>query len=474
MDILSYRGPASAGGVSSALSRIVQTCSDSNEHWWHLSQAGLLCRALNQPASHICNIPTDIVDGHYRYCNNFLWPILHDMPEFAHYSKRDRESYQKLNLAFAHNILKSDKRWSKNEFFIQDYQLALMPEVLATIAGAHMSVFWHIPWPKSVQEEHVGQIAEIAQALLNANKLGFHTEEYAINFLRFVEKHLKQYHVDFISKRITKAQKFNSKTVFLSKYTGTELIVHPLGLDLDFWEESIALEELAEPNPKLEAYQRLPFLLSVDRADYTKGVIQRLDAIDHFFENFPQMRKEVSFVQICQASRVGLPAFDRYWQKCQKRIFDLNQKWAADDWAPLISVEEPLTASELAHLYSNAVAMLVTPVRDGLNLTAKEFVACSNDSAALLLSPGAGAFHELGDQALAAAPSPTDQLALQINNAITMPVKEKQNRLKVMRGRIRANTLSKWWYRFKARPGNVSELVQNNLQQRTRRNLSIH
>jgi trehalose-6-phosphate synthase len=191
------------------------------------------------------------------------------------------------------------------------------------------------------------------------------------------------------------------------------------------------------------------FVLSVDRADYTKGVLERMNAIDTYFESNPHRVGKITFVQVCQPTRIGLPAFDKYWQKCRARAEELNARWGAQDgaWHPVSWIDKPVPPKVLAWLYSKAESMLINPVRDGLNLTAKEFAVCSTNGS-LILSRGAGVWEEIGGNVVALQSLSPEDIARQIEAALTMPQQEKSLRLQAMKRIIKANTLNAWWRRF--------------------------
>ncbi|MBY0357238.1 MAG: trehalose-6-phosphate synthase [Candidatus Obscuribacterales bacterium] len=424
MNILSYRGPGSAGGVSGTISGIMRNCAQSYDHWWHLYGTGIATRvSTTDNIAYVCNLQPGIVAGHYRYCNEFLWPILHDMPELAVLRAEDRTAYQQFNLAFTHHAVQANTVHTRPRFFIQDYQLALAPALISRKRKARINVFWHIPWPKNVDEAHVADLIEIAQSLLSANKIGFHTSEYADNFLRFAAK-------------------------YLPEHPNTKIIVHPLGLDYDYW----SAQDDPDESKELLFVKSLPkkFVLSVDRADYTKGIIQRIKAIEHFFADYPEMRNEISFVQICQRSRAGLPAFDQYWQECQQAANIVNMKFARDSWQPLVWVQEALSSDALAYLYKRAEVMLVNPLRDGLNLTAKEFAACSKRGV-LLLSPQAGVWHEFKNSAVSLDPACPQSMASQIFASLAISEEERCLKIAQMKLRLKQNPLSDWWEKFDGR-----------------------
>jgi trehalose 6-phosphate synthase len=190
-------------------------------------------------------------------------------------------------------------------------------------------------------------------------------------------------------------------------------------------------------------------VLSVDRVDYTKGILERLECINEFFNVYPSWRGEITFVQLCQRSRPGLNAFDAYWNECLAKTGEINSRWGEESWKPILWVPESVSQAVLSGLYQKAAALLVTPLRDGLNLTAKEFVACSNNSSGpLLLSKNAGVWQEFGEYALPLTPSQPVEMASSIARALSSDRDEHKDRLRHMRESLEENTLSVWWQKF--------------------------
>ena len=338
MNILSYRGPSSAGGVSGALSRLV--AQTGAQRWWYLDGQHLSSRwNLQSTAQQLHQFSPGIVAGHYRYCNNFLWPILHDLPEFASFNALDKMHYKQFNLIFANNLLKANHTKRRLTCHINDYQMALTAKFIEASSGYRdTSIFWHIPWPKNVTPDYVDLIVEIADGLLSSRQIGFHVTEYATNFLTFVKNNMPDYEVDVSEKRIIHLQ--NKRRI-------TRIVAMPLGLDFDYWSnQSQTSNELVDLSSMVSGQ----FVLSVDRMDYTKGVLHRIDAIDQFFATHGTWKSKICFLQVCQRSRPGLPAFDDYWQRCLTRAKEVNSRWQNENWRPIVWVENPLPPETLAQL----------------------------------------------------------------------------------------------------------------------------
>lgn len=436
MNILSYRGPSTPGGVSATLSRVIEH-THGGQQWWFLHGSQLRKKAskLNS-TEEVCQIPFKIVEGHYRYCNEFLWPVLHELSQYATFTESDRQMYEQLNLSFAWNVLHTGETGPHGKAFVNDYQLALCPKFLTQYSHRAVDIFWHIPWPKTVEERIIPYLAEIAVGLLAAEKIGFHIAQYSSNFLRFVDNHLHDYKVDYQSKHVIRPDG-----------GGVHVVSHPLGIDSDYWLNKLREESFNCRDLNIKNLAKKNFVLSVDRADYTKGIFHRLQGIEHFFSNNADKIEKITFVQVCQKTRAGLPAYEEYWQQCRFLCESINKRWGSKGWQPIVWIDTPVSANVLAWLYKRASVMLVTPVFDGLNLTAKEFALCSTDGV-LILSARAGAWNELSDSVLTLTNLRPDTISEQIRYALSMSKTAKKERMDNLRQAVLSNTLSNWWQQF--------------------------
>lgn len=436
MRILSYRGPSAPGGVSNALAQIFQVYEHSGE-WWFFRDNELHCKQGQWKET---SYPVDavITEKHYRYSNNFLWPVLHDLPQFARYCEQEHRCYRAFNSAVVFRMRRAQKQ-NLDNCFVNDYQFALVPQFLKN--SVETSVFWHIPWPINIVPAHVSAMTELAVGLLHSRVVGFHTKEYQENFFRFVLAHLPQYEVNAKDQSIRLAGRSSSSVHH------TQFVVAPLGIDTGYWN---AMSRVGSLSPPQLLHDGLPYILSIDRADYTKGIRERIAAIDCFFTKYPQWLGKVSFIQVGTRSRQGLPEFDRYWQDCLLRANTLNASRSIDTWRPLVWIDTPMPAVELATIYRRAAVMLVSPLRDGLNLTAKEYVACQQSNpGALALSPGAGVWKELGQDTVPLEPQDPIGFADSILESLQLSGSEKLRRSRSMKNSLLDNTLSSWWQSFR-------------------------
>ena len=464
MDVISYRGPGVAGGVSSAIGNAWKNQSIRLSKWWYINNSALeaISAVGAENSKFISELPNSLIGGHYRYCNEFIWPVMHDLPQYAVYSAEDQEQFNAFNKVVAKQI--DAQSPAQQKFFIQDYQLSLNSKLLA-LEGHRAVMFWHVPWPKYVPAQYSVPICELVRGILGASVLGFHTKEYTENFIDFVNMHLPEYRVnrtamtvelrDVNELRSSRRQGMCSVRNSSTRNC-TQLIVRPLGVDLSYWAESKSTGLKMDVKTEWQELANSTFVLSVDRVDYTKSVLDRFQIINSFFEEHPHWIGTLSFVQVCGRVRAGLAAFDHYWNDCRSLAEEINTKRQQDGWQPIKWIDRTLSSEELAYLYTNANSMLVNPIRDGLNLTAKEFVACQgNQAGVLLLSSGAGAFHELGEFTLRVSPNDHASTIDSLARSLTMPLKERQERMLAMKTSLAENQLLDWWSTFSTMETNV-------------------
>lgn len=421
MQIVSYRGPSQPGGVASLIQR-AQRWADHT--WWHM-YGDHLQTMTSSSLSRVATIPRSITSAHYRYCNEFIWPVMHGLFDLSHFSESDLNAYRSFNMAVAANI----NLFRKPEpLFIHDYQFAVLAGYLPHAQASRSISFWHIPWPEAVPDHALSAIVEVARGLLHCRSIGFHTIEYVENFAEFVREHVSDVIVTPDSKRVIHR-------------TGdiTDLIVSPAGIDYSYWEQQAKMSSAMPPCSS-------KYILSVDRADYTKGVAERIEAVRHLFAWRPELREKFQFVFVCQQTRPGIAPYDEYWSRCRSAYEDAMSELATQSWSPIIWLTEPIASEDLAGWYAKASAMLITPLKDGLNLTAKEFVACAaNPGASLILSRGAGVWHELRDNVVSVDECRPEYIAKAIGVALEEPEALRQRNLNALKRTVRINSIDRWW-----------------------------
>jgi trehalose-6-phosphate synthase len=280
MHLLSYRGPGAPGGLSSALSATWNDHSRADRGWWYFADDSLRFSPGPHAPSLVAAMDREMLEGHYRFCNEFLWPLMHELPQYCTFNAGDLKHYKALQASVAQSM-----RRRSEPLFVHDYHFALMPNLIPN----RTSLFWHIPWPKRVEPIWQPMIREMSVRMLNCEQIGFHTEDYAENFLRGLDPA-----VHVVAER--------------------KLVVAPIGVNSEVWHRRAA--DLSNPIPDEIAAIETPIVLSVDRADYAKGILERLHAIDAFFNEHAHYRDKVTFVQMCAPSRSGLSAYSSYWDTC--------------------------------------------------------------------------------------------------------------------------------------------------------------
>ena len=269
---------------------------------------------------------------------------------------------------------------------------------------------------------------QIAHGLLHNNRVGFHTQQYVQNFCNFVEEFIPEAKVHYVDDSVI--------VQYANQYT--ELITNPAQIDYHRWNR-LGRRSIAPAHD-------VPYILSVDRADYSKGILERLHAIQMFYSQNPEQLGKIQFVFICQQTRTGLEAFDQYWHDCRKLYDSINSNLAFADWEPIRWIEEPLGMEELASWYAHAKSMLINARVDGLNLTAKEFIAATvNPQATLVLSKGTGAWHELKEHVITIDGHHPECIAAALSALVQTSNELHSANLRHSKRILRSCSLDSWW-----------------------------
>ncbi len=425
MDIVSYRGPNAPGGVSNVLQTVFCDPRLELNGWWFFAKNRFnrLNQIVESSPLTLAAFSNELVDHHYSYCNQYLWPMFHGFHEFAAYDAKLRLGYRRANRLLAQTIAHSHLG---TEFFIHDYQLAMVPKLLQAEGISATSFFWHIPWPEELPIASVERALEIAQGISAAAKICFQTEKDANNFLAFCRQYCED--SSRLEERIT---------------------VAPVPIDPEFWmilsQDQIKAQKVLQHR---SIGEREKLVLSVERADYTKGVLERLHAIDQYLRRNEHAPGSIRFLQILPRTREGINSYDHYWQLCQQKVETINKTWGTLDWKPVDWIEQSLSAPELAILYARADVMLITSIADGLNLTAKEYVVCQqNGTGALVLSRKCGVSTELSSSAFLIDPRSAEDVVNGLTNALTAPYSERYARMRKAQEAVGRNSSSLWFAR---------------------------
>ncbi len=378
------------------------------------------------------------LDGFYEgYSNSTLWPILHYMVERARFSQEWWETYREVNLKFAKTIIGIAQ--PGDEIWIHDYQLFLVPKLLRQLKeGLRIGFFLHTPFSSSEMYRTLPNRADILEGLLGADVIGFHTYSYLRHFRSSVLRVLG----------------LESEMEGI-RHDGREIRmgVYPIGHNHCGFDRIMNSPEFpAVLNQQRDALSGLRLILNVERLDYTKGLPQKLAAMKRFLENHPEKRDEVLFLLIAVPSRQGVQEYDALTEEVQREVGAINGTFGKVGHAPVQFLHRGFPTSDLAALYASAEVCMVTPLRDGMNLVAKEFIDCQRPEhtirpGVLILSEFAGASNELA-QAIHVNPHDVDEVAAAIDRALEMPDDERLKRIIPMQARVRKQDSVTWARRF--------------------------
>lgn len=456
LNLISHRGPKSTSGLYGSLAQAWRMFAHPGDLWWHMDDACL--KVQTGGGAQVGAAPRlgkNLLEGHSRYCQEFIWPLMHDYERYAQFNSEDKLAFDRFNRVFSWHLarLAADK---PGDFFVQNYQFAVLPAYLNANTKGGSITYWHIPWPKAVSELYVEPVAELARGLLCSVGLGFQTEEYAANFMHFVEKHLPEYNCDPIEMTIGRhsistltktAQPAAQGQSLISMRPATRLIVIPFGVNFSYWSALAQAQDHSIWHPFVS---NMPFVLSVDNADFSQGIAKRLDAVNRFFERYPRRREHLLFVHVSEKAEANTPVLDNYSGRCNEIRASVAGLWERPDWSPLIWADAPLSRADLALLYRQASAFLANPFRDAMCLSTKEFISCQSDNpGVLMLSQGAGAWHELGDCTILVDPHEPEQMAEAIEMSLNLAPGEKALRMNLLQQRVQSKGLANWWHSFR-------------------------
>lgn len=432
LKIFSFRGPGQTGGVATSLAPLTKQLG-TKVQWIALSGVPHQDeRPIAGFSFHRPELSDDLVTQYGKSVMNYLWPLLHGMPERAKFDPDEWKNFKQLSLMLAHQSQKIASRSFPTLLWLHDFEMVLLPPMLAMDAGVILSHFWHVPWPQAsiMAASPVG--VELTEALLANRVLGFHTNEYVKNFL------------ETVSTLIPDAQ--INKEALTVRYRGntTRIIAMPLGLDYPYWQRLARTSRtLCEAIPVTNrlAHQ---IILGVDRLDYSKGILEKLAGLERFLTNNPDYHRRMHYVQIAQPG-FAAPQFDDYSQNVAARVKEINARFRKDGWEPIHFLVGNFEHAQLAAWYQVADVLAVTPVADGLNLIAKEYVACRQDEqGTLVLSDKAGCASELISGALMVDPLNEESIAEAMQQGLSMGVEEKRRRMVSMRHVVAWNRLHDW------------------------------
>ena len=379
----------------------------------------------------------EVHNYYYGFSNRVLWPICHGALTNVECEADYWEQYCAVNQRFADEV--ADSVGEDSVVFLQDYHFGVAPKMIRAEVGDDLAIahFWHIPWPGPEVFRACPHGEAILRGLLGNDLLGFHIDRYCDDFLRCVDEFLPEATVDMEDRTVTHPDGRLSVESF------------PLGVDVDRIQRlagdedaperwrTFATEHGIDPDGKVA--------LGVDRLDYSKGIPERLDALESLWANHPETRGQFTYVQVGTETRSQIPAYQDLQQEVEDAVERINDRFATDDWQPIVYTTDHLSTEMLYAVYRRADVALVTPIKDGMNLVAQEYVAAQVDSdGVLVLSEYTGFRDVIGDEAITVEPQRTDTFASAIWEALTMPLSERQGRMRALHEHVSRIDLDRW------------------------------
>jgi len=360
----------------------------------------------------------DIERYYHGYANSTLWPLSHYFLEKTKQYEDTWQAYVDVNKKFfdvlCRHIQPNDTVW------VHDYQLMLLPALLRqTFPQLKIGYFHHIPFPSFELFRTLTHKKELLEGLLGADLIGFHTYDYVRHFMSSVMRILQ---LD----RHLFTLPYQQRTVTVDAF--------PMGIDVQHFSST-------KITPKKSIYK---MILSIDRLDYSKGIPERLLGYEHFLQHHPEFHGNVNLKLMIAPSREVMDSYDQLKSLIEQKVAEINGKYGSQSWMPIWYLYQSFPQEDLIPLYQSADVMLVTPLRDGMNLVAKEYLASRHDGkGVLVLSETAGASHELSE-ALRINPFDVEAIGNAIAEALTMTESEKKRRHHAMMQRIQRTNVHYW------------------------------
>ncbi|MCI0350372.1 MAG: trehalose-6-phosphate synthase [Acidobacteriales bacterium] len=431
----------SSGGLVSALLSLLQNVGGCWVGWPGTAEAPAVLKALQDFRYSRCSLepvflsPEEEVSFYNGCSNEIIWPLFHDLQSRCKFDPTYWTVYCEANEKFADAV---ERLAVKDDFvWVHDYHLMLLGEALrARGMRSTIAYFHHIPFPPPDIFEKLPWRREILRALLRFSMIGLQTDRDRRNFFACVRRYLQTPHVQRIGGR------------FLVRTEGLCSTVGTFPVSIDYQRFSVegdrpgVLSQAAEIQGSVGSRE---IILGIDRLDYTKGIPERLSGFRALLRRHPELHGRVVLLQVIVPSREAIPQYHDLKERIEREVSAINGEFGQPSWTPVIYLHKCLTSSELLAYYRAAHVALITPLKDGMNLVAKEFCATRSDQrGVLVLSEFAGAAVELNRGALLVNPYDAEGIASALETALRMSDSEQNDRMRKMRAVIEGNDVFRW------------------------------
>ena len=381
---------------------------------------------------------TERDEFYYGYSNEVIWPLFHDLQNFCNFEPAYWQAYKQVNERYADAIIRNAR--PDDFIWIHDYHLMYVAQALRersiSKSLSRLTFFLHIPFPPYDIFSKLPQQRRLLHALLQFDLLGLQTRRDVRNFLQCVRRVMPD--AKFLSRGERHVIRFEDRKIRVGHF--------PIGIDFDSFENGAKSEAVSQRSQQLRAsFPHCQLILGSDRLDYSKGIPERLRAFRNALERYPELHRRVVLIQIVVPSRVDIPKYHEFKGCIDRLVGDINGRFSTNNWIPVQYHFRGLNREELLAHYRACDIAFITPLKDGMNLVAKEYCACRIDEdGVLVLSQFAGAATQLKPDTLLVNPYDVEQMADTILKAFRMSGPERARRMKRMRRLVRKENVF-WW-----------------------------
>jgi len=439
-----------ASGLVTALEPVLRQCgglwiahgsgSADNETVNEMSEIAVPPDNPSYTLKRVWMTPEEELGYYYGFSNEGLWPLCHLAHTRPIFRLPDWDKYQQINRRFAEAVPRKGLN-TRNLILVQDYHFALLPRMLKERAAwqeglpaPRVGLFWHIPWPNPEAFGICPWNKDLLRGMLGADVIGFHTQYHCNNFLETCDRYLEA-RIDWESFSVTMERNESLVRSF------------PIGIDTT---PVPALNSSQIESLKSKYKIKAEFVaVGVDRLDYTKGILERVDAVGRFLDKYPEYIGRFSLVQVGSPSRTHIPAYQYLNQQINSLVTEINERFTSrnnvpEGYLPIVLVPQHHEWDQIKDFYQLGDVCMVTSLHDGMNLVAKEYVWCQTpERGALILSKFTGASKEL-TEAFVINPYSIEEMADAIARALNLPAKEKARRMKAMRAKVASHNAFHW------------------------------